>query len=120
MSLGSPSGFINYYHTVPLWTLLHLTMVSSVDVHCKRDSPDFFSHLDVSHNELLSEISLSWARLPSIEMESGKFKQNNMASASIVCLNPNYGSGSQLLTGSQQRQKLQCLCANFMAKTKFS
>ena len=86
MSLGSPSGFINYYHTVSLWTLLHLIMVSSVDVHCKRDSLGFFSHLDVSHNELLSEINLSWARLPSTGVESGKFKQN-MASASIVCLN---------------------------------
>lgn len=87
LSLGSPSGFINYNHTVSLWTLLHLTMVSSVDVHCKRDSLGFFSLLDVSHNELLSEINLSWARLPSFGLESGKFRQNNMASASTVLLN---------------------------------
>ena len=81
MSLGSPSGLVNYYHTVSLWTLLHLTMVSSVDVHCKRDSLGFFSHLDVSDHELLSEINLSWARLSAFGLESGKFKQNNMTSA---------------------------------------
>ena len=77
LSLGSASGFINYYHSVSLWNLLHLTMVSSVDVHCKRDSLGLFSHLDVSHNELLSEINLSWPRLSAFGLESGKCKQNN-------------------------------------------
>ena len=73
LPLGSPSGPINYYHAVSLWTLLHLTMVPPVDVHCKCDSLDFFSHLDVSHNELLSEISLPWTRISAFGLESGKF-----------------------------------------------
>ena len=81
LPLGSPSGFIHYYHAVSLWTLLHVTMVSSVDVHCKRDSLGCFSHLDGSHNELLSEINISWPRLSAVWLESGKCKQNNMASA---------------------------------------
>lgn len=84
LSLGSPCGLINYYHAVSLWTLLHLTMVSSVDVHCKRDSHGFFSYLDVSDNELLSEINLPWARPSAFGLESGKFKQNNMATALTV------------------------------------
>jgi len=78
LPLGSPSGLINYYHAVSLWTLLHLTMVPSVDVHCKRDSPGLFSHLDVSHNELLSQVSLPGTRISAFGLESGKFKQHNM------------------------------------------
>lgn len=78
LSLGSPSGLVNYYHSVSLWTLLHVTMVSSVDVHCKRDSLGLFSHLDVSDNELLPEIDLSWSRLPAFGLESGKCKTNQL------------------------------------------
>lgn len=86
LSLGSPSGFINYYHAVSLWTLLHVTMVSSVDVHCKRDSLGCFSYLAGSHIELLSEINISWPRLSAFGLESGKCKQNNMARQSALTL----------------------------------
>lgn len=79
----------------------------------------FLSWMFLIMNYFLKSIYLGPGYLPlGWRAVSLDLKQHGQCFNSTV--KPYYGSGSQLLTGSQQLQKLQYLYANFMANTKFS